>query len=63
MQQIYNNCPFLFPFATKELYFKLTSFISSIDVHRAIFFLRQYIKKQGGITKTHEKDNIKKIAR
>jgi hypothetical protein len=40
MQQIYNNCPFLFPFATKELYFKLTSFISSIDVHRAIFFLR-----------------------
>lgn len=53
----------MFPFATKELYFKLTSFISSIDVHRAIFFLRQFIKKQGGVTRAHEKDNIRKIAR
>lgn len=40
MQQIFQNCPFLFPFSTKQLYFKLVSFISSIDVHRAIYFLR-----------------------
>lgn len=64
MQQIFQNCPFLFPFTTKQLYFRLVSFISSIDVHRAIYFLRQYLK-QGGTQKvqSHEKDNIRKIAK
>ena len=32
MQQIFANCSFLFPFSTKQLYFRLVSFISSIDV-------------------------------
>jgi hypothetical protein len=65
LQQIFKNCPFLFPFATKQLYFKLVSFISAIDVHRAIYFLRQYIKQQSGGQKVqpHEKDNLKKIAK
>ena len=40
MQQVFRNCPYLFPFQTKLLYFKLVSFISSIDVHRSIYFLR-----------------------
>ena len=44
LQQIFKNCPFLFPFATKQLYFKLVSFISAVDVHRAIYFLRQYMR-------------------
>lgn len=48
MQQIFSNCPFLFPFATKQLYFKLVSFISAVDVHRAIYFLRQYLRQTGG---------------
>lgn len=47
LQQIFQNCPFLFPFSTKQLYFKLVSFISAIDVHRAIYFLRQYLKQSG----------------
>lgn len=64
MQQIFQNCPFLFPFSTKQLYFRLVSFISSIDVHRAIYFLRQHLK-QGGSQKVqgHEKDNLRKIAK
>ena len=54
----------MFPFSTKQLYFKLVSFISSIDVHRAIFFLRQALRKTGGQKVTgHEKDNLKKIAK
>lgn len=44
LQQIFNNCPYLFPFQTKLLYFKLVSFISAIDVHRSIYFLRQYLR-------------------
>ena len=44
MQQIFNNCPYLFPFQTKLLYFKLVSFISAIDVHRSIYFLRQFLR-------------------
>jgi hypothetical protein len=64
MQQIFQNCPFLFPFSTKQLYFKLVSFISAIDVHRAIYFLRQYIKLSANHkVSTHEKDNLKKIAK
>lgn len=65
LQQIFKNCPFLFPFSTKELYFKLVSFVGAIDVHRSIYFLRQYIKQQNGAQKLihHEKDNIKKIAK
>jgi hypothetical protein len=65
LQQIFKNCPFLFPFATKQLYFKLVSFISAVDVHRAIYFLRQYIKQHSGGQKAQasEKDNLKKIAK
>ena len=64
MQQIFQNCPFLFPFSTKQLYFRLVSFISSIDVHRAIYFLRQYLKQNGSQkVQGHEKDNIRKIAK
>lgn len=66
LQQIFKNCPFLFPFSTKELYFKLVSFVGAIDVHRSIYFLRQYIKQQNGSQKlmANEKaDNIKKIAK
>lgn len=40
MQQIFSNCSFLFPFTTKQLYFRLVSFISSIDVQRSIYFLQ-----------------------
>lgn len=41
------------------------SFISAIDVHRSIYFLRQYIRQQNGAQKlnNHEKDNLKKIAK
>lgn len=64
MQQIFSNCPFLFPFSTKQLYFRLVSFISSIDVHRAIYFLRQHLRQSGGHkVLAHEKDNIRKIAK
>lgn len=67
MQQIFQNCPFLFPFSTKQLYFRLVSFLSSIDVHRSIYFLRRYLKQQhgGGASKVpgHEKDNLRKIAK
>lgn len=48
LQQIFKNCPFMFPFSTKELYFKLVSFVGAIDVTRSIYFLRQFIKQQGG---------------
>ena len=64
MQQIFQNCPFLFPFSTKQLYFKLVSFISAVDVHRSIYFLRQYLKQSGAPKlPSHEKDNLKKIAK
>ena len=66
MQQIFNNCPYLFPFQTKLLYFKLVSFISAIDVHRSIYFLRQFLRQHSGVNsklKEHEKDNLKKITR
>ena len=64
MQQIFSNCPFLFPFSTKQLYFKLVSFISAVDVHRAIYFLRQYLRQTGGQKLlSHEKDNLRKIAK
>jgi len=54
----------LFPFSTKQLYFKLVSFISSIDVHRSIYFLRQYLKQSGAQKLVgHEKDNLKKVAK
>jgi hypothetical protein len=65
MQQIFNNCPYLFPFQTKLLYFKLVSFISAIDVHRSIYFLRQFLRQHGGVNskmKEHE-NNLKKITR
>jgi hypothetical protein len=45
IQQIFANCPFLFPFATKQLYFRLMSFISSIDVQRSIYFLQNYLHR------------------
>jgi len=48
LQQIFNNCSFLFPYQTKELYFKLVSFISTIDITRSMHFLRQYIVSQSG---------------
>mmetsp|Transcript_15893 Transcript_15893/g.26788 ORF Transcript_15893/g.26788 Transcript_15893/m.26788 type:complete len:315 (-) Transcript_15893:624-1568(-) len=64
LQQIFINCPFLFPFETKELYFKLISFVSSIDMHRSIYFMRQYLKKHMGAGNVlGEKDNVKKIAK
>lgn len=58
IQQIFANCPFLFPFTTKQLYFRLMSFISSIDVQRSIYFLQQYLHRG----KKHD-DNLKKITR
>ncbi len=65
LTDIFKNCAFLFPFSTKQLYFKLVSFISAIDAHRAIYFLRQYIKQQGGASNlnSHGKDNLKKTAK
>lgn len=64
MQEIFSNCPFLFPFSTKQLYFRLVSFISSIDVHRAIYFLRQHLRQSGAHkVQAHEKDNLRKIAK
>ena len=40
LTQIFRSCPFLFPFQTRLLFFKLISFIGSIDMNRSIFFLR-----------------------
>lgn len=40
LNQIFKNCSFLFPFQTRQLYFKLISFIGSIDMNRSIYFLR-----------------------
>lgn len=45
LKQIFTNCPFLFPFNTKQLYFKLVSFVSSVDIQRSIYFLRQFINQ------------------
>lgn len=58
IQQIFANCPFLFPFTTKQLYFRLMSFISSIDVQRSIYFLQHYLHKG-----KKQDDNVKKITR
>jgi len=48
LQQIFRNCPFLFPFQTRQLFFKLISFIGAIDMNRSIYFLRQFLKHKLG---------------
>ncbi len=48
LQQIFRNCPFLFPFSTRHLFFQLVSFIGAIDMNRSIYFLRQFLKSKGG---------------
>jgi hypothetical protein len=64
LKQIFTHCPFLFPFSTKELYFKIVSFVSSIDIQRSIYFLRQYLRHNSVLkVNPHEKDNLKKIAK
>jgi hypothetical protein len=64
LKQIYSSCPFLFPFTTKELYFKIVSFVSAIDIHRSIYFLKQYLKLNSAHkASVIEKDNLKKLAK
>lgn len=48
LQQIFKSCPFLFSFHTRQLFFKLVSFIGSIDMNRSIYFLRQFLKQKHG---------------
>jgi len=43
VKQVFNSCPFLFPFQTRQLFFKLFSFIGAIDMNRSIYFLKKYI--------------------
>lgn len=61
LQQIFRNCPFLFPFQTRELFFKLVSFIGAIDMNRSIYFLKQYLKSKGG--KLQEDKNAIKMVK
>ena len=44
LRQIFNSCPFLFPFETKQLFFKLVSFIG-VDIYRSLYFLKKHIKR------------------
>lgn len=59
LQQIFRNCSFLFPFQTRQLFFKLVSFIGAIDMNRSIYFLRQYIKQKGGKLVEDKNSNVK----
>jgi len=56
LQQIFRSCPFLFPFHTRILFFKLVSFIGSIDMNRSIYFLKHFLKgKVGKVPQQDEK--------
>jgi E3 ubiquitin-protein ligase TRIP12 len=59
LTQIFRSCPFLFPFQTRLLFFKLISFIGSIDMNRSIFFLRQFLKHKLGKLPSEEKNAVK----
>jgi E3 ubiquitin-protein ligase TRIP12 len=48
----------LFPFQTRQLFFKLISFIGAIDMNRSIYFLKQFLKSRGGKL-TEDKNAIK----
>ena len=38
----------MFPFGTRQLFFKLITFVGSIDIYRSIFFLKKFIQERGG---------------
>jgi hypothetical protein len=59
LTQIFRSCPFLFPFQTRLLFFKLISFIGSIDMNRSIFFLRQFLKQKMGKLPPEDKNAVK----
>ena len=64
LKQLFTNCPFIFPFQTRELYFKTASFISSIDMHRSIYYLKQFLKQKNGSKHAQgSRDDLKKIAK
>lgn len=57
LQQIFKTCFFLFPFNTRQLFFKLISFIGAIDMTRSIFYLRQYLKQKLGKLPPEDKNS------
>ena len=59
LNSIFKTCPFLFPFQTRLLFFKLISFIGSIDMNRSIFFLRQFLKQKLGKLPAEDKNAVK----
>jgi E3 ubiquitin-protein ligase TRIP12 len=59
LTQIFRTCPFLFPFQTRLLFFKLISFIGSIDMNRSIYFLRQFLKQKLGKLPPEDKNSVK----
>lgn len=59
LNQIFKNCSFLFPFHTRLLFFKLISFIGSIDMNRSIYFLRQFLKQKLGKLPAEDKNSVK----
>ncbi len=58
IKEIFNSCSFMFPYETRQLFFKLVSFIGSIDVNRSVFFLKQFLKSKGA-TLQEEKQLLK----
>jgi len=38
----------MFPFQTRQLFFKLITFVGAIDMNRSIYFLKKFIKERGG---------------
>jgi hypothetical protein len=59
LNKIFKHCSFLFPFQTRLLFFKLISFIGSIDMNRSIFFLRQFLKQKLGKLPPEDKNAVK----
>ena len=41
---MFNSCSFLFPFETKQLFFRLVSFIG-VDIYRSLHFLKDHFRK------------------
>lgn len=63
LNSIFKTCSFLFPFQTRLLFFKLISFIGSIDMNRSIYFLRQFLKQKLGKQLPQEDKNAVKSQR